>query len=69
VADKGWQREFEDPIGLRDGRTLVTLRDAATYVTGPPKREYAKQMSEDQLEKQGNGGQANISAPACVNFT
>jgi hypothetical protein len=41
VADKGWQREFEDPIRLPDGRTLVTLRDAATYVTGLPKREAA----------------------------
>jgi hypothetical protein len=28
VADKGWQREFENPILLPDGRTLVTLRDA-----------------------------------------
>lgn len=35
----GWQREFEDPIPLPDGRNLVTLRDAANYITNLPKRE------------------------------
>jgi len=31
-ADKGWQRKFEDPIPLADGRTLLsTLRDTADY--------------------------------------
>ena len=39
MADKGWQREFEDPISLPDGRTLVTLRDAADYITSLPKKE------------------------------
>ena len=39
MADKGWQRAFEDPIQLPDGRTLVTLHDAATYITGLPKKE------------------------------
>jgi hypothetical protein len=27
---KGWSREFEDPIDLPDGRTLITLEDPAT---------------------------------------
>jgi hypothetical protein len=39
VADKGWQREFEDPIPLSGGRKLVTLRDAADYITSLPKRD------------------------------
>jgi hypothetical protein len=39
MADKGWQREFEDPIPLPDGRTLITLRDAADYITSLPKKE------------------------------
>jgi len=39
MADKGWQRKFEDPISLPDGRKLVTLRDAADYITGLPKKE------------------------------
>ena len=39
MADNGWQRKFEDPVPLPDGRKLVTLRDAADYVTGLPKKE------------------------------
>jgi hypothetical protein len=29
---KGWQREFDDPIPLPDGRQLITLQDAGTYI-------------------------------------
>jgi hypothetical protein len=39
MADNGWQRKFEDPIPLPDGRTLMTLRDAADYITTLPKKE------------------------------
>ena len=41
MADKGWQRKFEDPILLPDGRTVLTLRDAADYITSLPKKEFA----------------------------
>jgi hypothetical protein len=41
MADKGWQRKFEDPIPLPAGRKLVTLRDAADYITSLPKKESA----------------------------
>jgi hypothetical protein len=34
-----WKRRFDDPILLPDGRKLVTLRDAATYITALPKKE------------------------------
>ena len=34
-----WQREFEDPIPLPGGRKLITLRDAADYITSLPKNE------------------------------
>ncbi|WP_049823926.1 hypothetical protein [Bradyrhizobium sp. WSM2254] len=37
---KGWSRRFFDPIILPDGRKLVTLRDAATYITEPPKADH-----------------------------
>ena len=33
------QRKFEDPISLPGGRKLVTLRDAADYITSLPKKE------------------------------
>ena len=39
MTAKGWHRRFDDPIPLPDGRTLTALRDAATYITKPPKRE------------------------------
>jgi hypothetical protein len=37
-AKQGWAREFDNPIILPDGRELVTLRDAAIYMTSLPKR-------------------------------
>jgi hypothetical protein len=35
----GWSRKFDEPIPLPSGRKLVTLRDAADYITGLPKTE------------------------------
>jgi hypothetical protein len=40
MAEKGWRRTFDDPIPLPDGRKLVTLHDAATYIRKLPKREH-----------------------------
>jgi hypothetical protein len=40
MPDKGWQRRFDDPIILPGGRKLLTLRDAAEYITGLPKVEH-----------------------------
>jgi hypothetical protein len=40
MIDKGWHRSFDDPIPLPDGGKLDILRDAATYITGLPKREH-----------------------------
>ena len=34
-----WSRRFEDPIPLPDGRTLLTLREAADYITKLKKSE------------------------------
>src|SRR5258705_7323429 len=39
MGDNGWQRKFEDPIPLPNGKKLVTLRDAADYITSLPKKE------------------------------
>jgi hypothetical protein len=33
-------REFDEPILLPDGRELITLRDAAHYITKLPKAEH-----------------------------
>ncbi len=34
-----WQRKFEDPIVLPNGRRLHTLRDAADYITALPEEQ------------------------------
>ncbi|MBT1516440.1 hypothetical protein KIP88_39065 [Bradyrhizobium sp. SRL28] len=39
MADKGWQRKIEHPIPLSGGQKLITLRDAADYITTLPKKE------------------------------
>ena len=39
MPGSGWQRPFEDPILLPDGRSLHTLRDAADYITGLSKEQ------------------------------
>jgi hypothetical protein len=42
-----WSRKFEEPIplpprgkGARQGRQLITLKDAGTYITKLPKAEH-----------------------------
>ena len=35
-----WSAQFFEPIVLPDGRKLVTLHDAATYITNFPKAEH-----------------------------
>jgi hypothetical protein len=41
MREKGWSRPFDDPIPLPEGRQLVTLKDAGTYITKLPKAEHA----------------------------
>jgi hypothetical protein len=35
----GWSREIDEPIALPDGRRLIALRDAASYITGLPRED------------------------------
>ena len=46
-TESGWTRRFDEPIplpprgkGARQGRQLVTLKDAGTYITKLPKAEH-----------------------------
>ena len=50
ISGRGWSREFDDPISLPDGRKLRTLREAATYVTGLPKKEAALSQWQAAIE-------------------
>jgi hypothetical protein len=40
VCTLRWDQQFFDPIDLHSGRKLVTLRDAALYITKLPKAEH-----------------------------
>jgi hypothetical protein len=40
MAENGWSRPFDDPIPLPAGGQLITLRDAANYITKLPKAEH-----------------------------
>jgi hypothetical protein len=33
-----WRRQFDEPIALPDGRKLIVLRDAASYITALPEK-------------------------------
>ena len=48
--DKGWQRRFDDLIPLPRGRQLVTLKDAATYITKLPKAEHEAEEWQAAIE-------------------
>jgi hypothetical protein len=37
-----WERKFDDPIVLPDGRKLNTLKQAGEYIIGLPKADHAK---------------------------
>jgi len=41
MREKGWSREFDDPIDLPRGHRLVTLEDAGNYITKLPKDEHS----------------------------
>jgi hypothetical protein len=40
TAPPDWSRKFHDPIPVPEGRQLVTLKDAGTYITKLPKAEH-----------------------------
>jgi hypothetical protein len=51
-----WPREFEDPIVLADGLKLVTLRDAATYIT---------KSAKDRTGSRDMADRGRASDPSC----
>ncbi|MGB6396498.1 MAG: hypothetical protein WBF73_12530 [Bradyrhizobium sp.] len=40
MAATGWQRPFHDPIQPPTGKPLLTLKDAADYIMGLPKKVH-----------------------------
>ena len=65
MTDRGWKREFDEPIPLPRGRELVTLKDAGHYITKLPKAEH--EAPEWQVAARGPpGGSGSIDqGPFC----
>src|ERR1700730_17290786 len=40
MSPAGWDTQFDEPIPLPKGKPLVTLRDAALYITKLPKAQH-----------------------------
>jgi hypothetical protein len=47
---RGWSRQFDDPIPLPDAGRLLSLRDAANYITKLPKRQHDAPARQAAIE-------------------
>jgi hypothetical protein len=45
-----WSSAFEDPVALPDGRKLLTLEDAANYITKLPEAEHTASEWQAAIE-------------------
>jgi hypothetical protein len=45
-----WSARFDEPIPMPRGRELVTLQDAGTYITKPPKVQHEAQEWQAAME-------------------
>jgi hypothetical protein len=45
-----WYAPFDDPISLPNGKKLVTLKDAANYITKLPKAEHEAEEWQAAME-------------------
>jgi hypothetical protein len=64
LAALSWSTPFEEPVELPNGRKLITLKDAATYITGLPKKESALpewQAAIEALMLCGRGGHTMLA--------
>jgi hypothetical protein len=50
MAKKGWNRPFEDPIDLPDGRKMLTLKNAADHIMKLPKAEQKHEKWQTAVE-------------------
>ncbi len=41
ISDRGWARDFEDPIVLPDGRVLRTLLDAGNHIQALSRKDQS----------------------------
>lgn len=58
MTDRGWKREFEDPIPLSRGCELVTPHDAGKYITKLPKAEHDAPEWRAAIDRDAEGCRA-----------
>ncbi|MEH2501631.1 diadenosine tetraphosphate (Ap4A) HIT family hydrolase [Bradyrhizobium sp. AZCC 1578] len=58
VISVPWSASFEDPIPLPDGRRLLTLKEAASYITKLSKAEWQAAMKALILVAENGGHDA-----------
>ena len=50
MYETGWNKLFEDPITLPNGRKLVTLIDAGNYIASLPRKEHESDPWQAAIE-------------------
>jgi hypothetical protein len=62
LSEKGWSREFDEPIDLPRGRQVVMLQDAGNYITKLPKTEHMapEWQAADMAQRQRRSMNAEI---------
>jgi hypothetical protein len=66
MANGGWQRRFDGPIPLPDGRELVTLRDAAEHITALQVRQQKAEAWQTAVLLVAESGGATMPARIAV---
>ena len=62
-----WSKQFDEPIILPDGRELLTLRDAANYITKLPKAGHEMETLLLVAERDGPEMLARIAVMKALN--
>ena len=65
MTAKGWSRRFEEPVVLPNGRELITLNDAGSYIVKLPKKEQNSEVWQTAAQAlilvAESGGQTSLA--------
>jgi hypothetical protein len=59
MAERGWQRSFDDPTTLPNGRKLITLRNAGHHIAKLPKATHDRPEWQAAVEALISSGRAS----------
>jgi len=63
-----WSRTFGEPIQLPDGRTLITLRDAADYIAKLPAETVTRPHWQLAMEALSQASESSPTTQARLAF-